>query len=111
MPSIPESGATHHADQEIVRPDAAMNRRSESESASDDTSRTDTAPPSPTRRESSGVRAAGPVPGTDAPMPSVSDYDASMPAQSAASRSTSEHPVPEQPAPGLVERPGPEAEI
>jgi len=57
MPSIPESGATHHADQEIVRPDAAMNRRSESESASDDTSRTDTAPPSPTRRESSGVRA------------------------------------------------------
>lgn len=49
-------------------------------------------------------------PGSDAPVLDAPQYDVNTPTWSAGSRSTPDNPIPEQPTPGLMEHPGPEAE-
>lgn len=104
-----EKTTSQHADQDARKTGAMMNDTPGS-AANDISTHGDEAA---TRLSGShGARNAPLPPGPDAPVPEVPGYDSNNPpAQHSASRPTPENPIPEQPAPGLMDHPGPEAEI
>lgn len=96
------------ADRSALRTEAMMSTTSGGAAGSD----------IPRDRDEAATRARGDAgaqsmpmpPGPDAPVPDAPQYDVNSPIWNAATPSTPEHPVPEEPLPGVIERPGPEAE-
>ena len=105
----PEEDATlKRADQGALQSGAMMNDRPGSAAGNDSPTHGDEAA---THMRKSRIAKSKPLhTEEDTPVQDAPQYDADTPTWSAGSRSTSQNPVPEQPAPGLVDHPGPEAE-
>lgn len=107
-PSVAEHETLRRADQSALQSGAMMNNRSGSAAANNIPTHGDEAA---TRMRKSLGAQSRPLPtGPDTPVPDAPQYDADTPTWNAGSRSTSENPIPKQPSPGLMDRPGPEAE-
>lgn len=107
-PTEAEATTRKNADQGALQSGAMMNDRPGSAAANAIPTHGDEAA---ARLRSSRGAQSKPLPSEpDAPVPNAPQYDVNSPTWNAGSRSTPDNPIPERPAPGLMDRPGLEAE-